>query len=169
MQAIYPIEFERVIAALNETGVRYAIVGGVAVVLHGVDRLTADLDVVIDLEPAAAARVMTRLTVLGYRPRAPVNAEDFADPKKRKSWIETKNMQVFTLWDPANELPVLDLFAQYPLDFTRLIDNSIEVDLAGIPARLASVDDLIEMKQQSGRDRDLKDVEALREKNGRQS
>jgi hypothetical protein len=49
----YPVEFERVISALNDTGVDYVIVGGIAVVLHGVDRLTADLDLVMDLEPDA--------------------------------------------------------------------------------------------------------------------
>jgi hypothetical protein len=35
---------ETVLATLNEAGVRYLVVGGVAVVLHGHLRTTADLD-----------------------------------------------------------------------------------------------------------------------------
>ena len=42
--------FEPVFLALNEAGVRYVIVGGLAVVLHGYPRFTADLDIVLDLE-----------------------------------------------------------------------------------------------------------------------
>lgn len=39
---VHPIE--QVLGALNGAGVRYLIVGGVAVVLHGHLRTTADLD-----------------------------------------------------------------------------------------------------------------------------
>jgi uncharacterized protein (DUF1330 family) len=38
-----------VFSSLNKFGVRYLVVGGVALVLHGVLRLTADLDLVVDL------------------------------------------------------------------------------------------------------------------------
>ena len=39
------------LTALEKGGVRYLIVGGVAVVLHGHLRATADLDLVLHLEP----------------------------------------------------------------------------------------------------------------------
>jgi hypothetical protein len=42
--------FEPILAALERKNVRYVIVGGVATVLHGYARLTADLDLSIDLE-----------------------------------------------------------------------------------------------------------------------
>jgi len=48
------IPFERVFRLLEEHDVRYVIVGGIAVILHGTPRLTADLDIIIDLEPAQA-------------------------------------------------------------------------------------------------------------------
>ena len=47
--------FEPVLKALNEAGVRYVIVGGVAVVLHGHLRATADLDDVAVLEMLSRA------------------------------------------------------------------------------------------------------------------
>lgn len=39
-----PLDFRSVFAALERGGVRYVTVGGLATVLHGVDRLTADID-----------------------------------------------------------------------------------------------------------------------------
>lgn len=44
-------ELERVLSALDAAGVRYLVVGGVAVVLHGHPRMTADLDLVLELAP----------------------------------------------------------------------------------------------------------------------
>lgn len=158
---IGPVEFERVIQALNESGVRYVIVGGVAVVLHGVDRLTADLDVVIDLEGRACLAALEALEALGYRPRVPVAMADFADPDKRQEWNELRNMQVFSLWEPANELPVLDLFVRYPGDFEKLLDHAVNMDLGEVTATVVSIDDLIAIKTAAGRDKDLKDVERL--------
>lgn len=49
------------LSALNATGVRYLVVGGVAVVLHGHLRTTADLDLVVSLEPAWARGVTVSL------------------------------------------------------------------------------------------------------------
>ena len=43
-------ELLRVFSALEQARVRYLVVGGVAVVLHGHLRVTADLDLVVDLE-----------------------------------------------------------------------------------------------------------------------
>jgi uncharacterized protein (DUF1330 family) len=71
-------EIERVLAALERAGVRYLVVGGVAVVLHGFLRTTADLDLVIQLDPANVRRALDALTDLGYQPRAPVPAESEA-------------------------------------------------------------------------------------------
>ena len=52
------IPFERIFRLLNEHDVRYVIIGGIAVILHGSPRLTADLDIAIDLEPVAARRAI---------------------------------------------------------------------------------------------------------------
>jgi len=57
--------------------VRYVVVGGVAVVLHGVMRFTADLDMVIDLAPEQARTAMDVMTSAGFSPHVPVAASDF--------------------------------------------------------------------------------------------
>src|SRR4051812_8976644 len=87
-----------VIRALNEAGVRYLVVGGLAVVAHGYVRFTADLDLVVDLREENARAAVSALTGVGYRPRAPVPAEQFADAGIRAGWVRDKGMMVFSFF-----------------------------------------------------------------------
>ena len=137
------------------------VVGGVATVLHGYARLTADVDLIIDLEPKEALKVVNVLTGLGFEPRVPVQAADFADPKKRAVWIGTKNMQVFSLLDRSNPMRAVDLFVESPIDFEELLLRSEVVQLTGTTVRIASIEDLIRLKRLSGRALDLADIEQL--------
>jgi hypothetical protein len=76
--------YEDVLRALQDGGVRYVLVGGTAVVLHGVPRTTADPDIVIDLEPSNVRRLIEVVMGLGFRPRPPVSAEALADSEQRR-------------------------------------------------------------------------------------
>lgn len=155
--------FTPIFEALDRSGARYVTVGGFAVVLHGHARLTADIDLVVDLDPGPARAVIGVLTGLGFRPRAPVRAEAFADPDVRRAWVEEKNLRVFSLYDPENPLLSIDLFAEYPMPFEELFERSRVVPVGGVGVRVASLPDLIAMKRAAGRPEDLQDVEALEE------
>jgi hypothetical protein len=50
--------FEPLFDALNAASVRYVVVGGLATVLHGHARLTADIDLVVDLAPDEARKAV---------------------------------------------------------------------------------------------------------------
>src|SRR5689334_2023040 len=63
-------EIERLVTELARAGVRYVVVGGVGVVLHGYLRATEDLDVVIDSEPANLNRLHEVLRRRGFAPVA---------------------------------------------------------------------------------------------------
>ncbi len=123
--------FEPVFEALNRAGVRYVVVGGVAVVLHGHPRLTADLDLAIDLSPAEARKAIEALVGLGLRPRAPVDPAGFADPAVRARWVGERGMRVFSLVDPFDPLRVVGLFAENPVDFEGLWARSETMALGG--------------------------------------
>jgi hypothetical protein len=158
--------FEPVIAALEEARVRYVVVGGFAVVLHGHARLTADLDLAVDLAAEEAARAIRTLTGMGLRPRPPVDAADFADPAARSRWRTEKNMQVLSLWDPEHPMRAVDLFVENPVEFEALWERSRVAALATTVVRFASITDLIRMKESAGRPQDVEDVAALREIRG---
>jgi predicted nucleotidyltransferase len=151
---------EEAIAALEAAGVRYIIVGGVAVVLHGHLRATGDLDLVIDLSEDNALRTIEALLALGYRPRAPVAAEAFADPSERESWIRDKNMLVFSMWRRAGDIEI-DLFVKEPFDFEAVFRRAIRVELEHSRATVLALEDLIALKRGAGRPQDLADIAAL--------
>jgi len=155
------VEVEQVLAALAGAEVRFVVVGGVVVVLHGHPRLTADLDLVIDLEVGPAGRAMQVLTGLGLVPRLPVPASAFADPPTRDRWVAERNLMVFTLTEPHGGLLEVDLFARSPLPFEALWSQAVTVLVGETEVRIAALDDLIVMKREAGRPQDLADITAL--------
>jgi hypothetical protein len=153
--------YEPIFEALNTGGVRFVVVGGVAVVLHGHARLTADLDLAVDLSPAAAGAAIAALVGLGLRPRAPVDPSGFADPVARAQWMREQGMRVFSMWDPSNPMLSVDLFVENPIGFGELWGGSEVVDLGELSVHVASIPDLIRLKRMAGRPQDLGDIEAL--------
>lgn len=153
--------FEPVFRALDATGTRFVVVGGVAVVLQGYARLTADLDLVIDLEREPCRRAVAALVDLGLQPRAPVQAIQFADPESRRRWSEEKGMKVFSLYDPSNPLLTVDLFVFSPVPFGELWGEADVVRIGTIDVRVASIPHLIAMKRRVGRVQDREDVARL--------
>ncbi|HSR50516.1 MAG TPA: nucleotidyl transferase AbiEii/AbiGii toxin family protein [Acidobacteriota bacterium] len=153
--------YRPVFEALDQAGVRFVVVGGLAVVLHGRARFTADVDLVLDLSPQQAGAAIDALEGLGLRPRLPVAASDFADPQRRQQWIEERGMDVFTLWDPSNPLLVIDLFARAPLPFRELWAEACVKEFVGLQVKVASLQHLIAMKRRAGRAIDLEDLRFL--------
>ena len=155
--------YDDVFAALEAADVRYVVVGGIAVILHGRARSTVDLDLVVDLAAEPARRAMDALTGLGLRPRLPVDAADFADEATRRDWAENRHMQVFSFYDPANAFREIDVFVHYPVDMEELVAEAVVVELDGQRVTVASVRHLIQMKLAAGRPQDLEDVAVLRD------
>jgi hypothetical protein len=154
-------EIEEVLDALNRARVRYLVVGGVAVVLHGHLRTTADLDLVIQLERDNVLRAMSALRGLQYRPRAPVAADAFAERETREEWIREKGLAVFSLWSPAHPTLEVDIFVAEPFDFDAVHARAIRVPLEKCEVTVIAVEDLIDLKRQVGRPRDQEDIAAL--------
>lgn len=155
-------DIEQVLETLGRAGVRFLVVGGVAVVLHGHLRATADLDLVVQLEEENLRRALDALESLGYRPRAPVSFRAFTDPQTRERWIREKGLTVFSLWSERFPQLEVDLFAREPFEFGETYGRSVRVPLGRQTVAVASLDDLIAMKEAAGRPQDRSDVEALR-------
>lgn len=71
-------ELLEILTGLARERVRFLVVGGVAVVLQGHPRFTADLDLVLDLDPDNAVKALGVLAASGFRPRPPVPLLSFA-------------------------------------------------------------------------------------------
>jgi hypothetical protein len=153
-------QFDTIFAVLQTTGVRYVVVGGVAVNLHGYQRFTKDIDLVIELVPDRALKALQALEAIGYKPNIPVKLADFADPMIREAWIRDKGMMVFQMYSDQTRMSI-DIFVQYPLDFDELWDQGTKIDLPDTSLRIASIDHLILMKRKANRPQDLLDIEQL--------
>lgn len=151
-----------ILHALNHSDVRYLIAGGVAVNIHGYQRLTHDLDLVIQLSEENIRYAFSALSQLGYRPNLPVKLEEFLDPNKRRQWIESKHMQVFSLISDEHPETTVDIFVSEPFDFDREYARCHEVHLdRDLGVRIVSIPTLIKMKEKAGRNLDKDDIQHL--------
>ena len=71
-------DFKEFIQSLNDNQVRYLIVGGYAVALHGYPRYTKDLDIWIELNPDNAAKLIKALDQFGFSSLG-LRVEDFLE------------------------------------------------------------------------------------------
>lgn len=153
---------EAIVRALNHAQVRYIVVGGVAVIAHGYVRFTQDLDLVFALDAGNVRKAMGALTSLGFRPKVPVQALDFADPATRECWIREKQMLVFQLISDTHPTVAIDVFVREPFVFDdewpRIIRHEIAPDLE---APVVSLETLLALKRAAGRPSDRQDVAML--------
>lgn len=138
--AIYGDVFDR----LERDNVRYVVVSGMAVVLHGYIRPVADLDVVIDAAPHAAHSAMHALTMAGFVPSIP---------------LPLSVLTVLRMFDAAQR--EIDVFVRYSIPFEELWASSECVRVGASTARVASLEHLLRAKRSHGRPHDLLDVEGL--------
>lgn len=155
-------ELEQVFGVLSAAGVRYLVVGGVAVVLHGHPRFTADLDLVLALDPPNIRAALAALAGLEYRPRVPVEPAALADPNRREEWIREKGMSVFSMWSPQLPATEIDILVEAPFVFHEAYARAVHIDLGDVTVSVASIADIITLKRHAGRARDQEDIDALR-------
>jgi hypothetical protein len=155
------LDYQQIFRELNKDGIDYVVVGGLAVNLHGIPRMTYGIDIVILLQGSNIMKLLARLKNWGYVPRAPVPAEELADEGKRNSWIREKNMRAFTFCNDTEALGEIDVMIDTQIPFCDLKARASMFDLGGVHVPVVSIPDLIEMKRHAGRRQDLADVDHL--------
>ncbi|GAB61086.1 MAG: hypothetical protein DWB56_09605 [Candidatus Jettenia sp.] len=151
-----------ILEGLYKSKIRYLIVGGLSVNLYGVPRVTQDIDIIIAMNKENILKITSLLKELGYVPRLPVNPDDLANPDKVKNWIENKNLKAFSFYHKKDNYKVVDIVLIHPLDFEKSFINRTIKKAKDIDIYLASIDDIIKMKEFSGRNQDLSDIEMLK-------
>lgn len=154
---------ETVFNVLNQANVKYLVAGGIAVNAHGYQRLTADLDLVIQLNSTNIKNALDSFKKLSYSPIVPVDIHDFTDIKKRKDWLENRNMQVFSLQSTQHPETTIDIFVTEPFDFELEYRTAAHAELTpDISFNIVNIPTLISMKQLAGRAKDIDDIEHLK-------
>ncbi len=142
-------DFKEFIQLLNDNQVKYLVIGGYAVAVHGHPRYTKDIDIWIEISEENAQKLVTALTQFGFESLG-LTSEDFQTPN-----------QIIHLGYPPNRI---DLITNPDgIDFQTCYDSKIEVTLNDVPVKFINLDNLKKNKLASGRLQDLADLEKLQD------
>jgi predicted nucleotidyltransferase len=133
-----PLRAGEILRVLAARGVDFVVVGGIAVQTHGYIRATRDLDVISRTSPANVRRMSTAL--------AELEATELG-----------KRAPVVRYGTRHGRLDLVDL----DVDFDRVRERALVVQLDGFEVAVASLDDLVRMKRAAGRPHDFRDIGAL--------
>jgi hypothetical protein len=141
-------DFKELLKLLEKHEVRYLVVGGYAVMLYSEPRWTKDLDLWIAIDPPNARAVFRALQEFGA-PLANLTEEDFGAPGY--------------FYQMGNPPLRVDVMMGLPGgEFEAAWARRRTIVLGDCRIHFIGKDDLIDVKLASGRDQDLKDVEAIR-------
>ena len=146
----------KVIRALDRHKVKYALIGGYAVALHGAIRGTVDIDIAIALNKAAFQRAETALREIGLESRLPITAAEVFS--FRTEYIQKRHLKAWSFVNPRNPLDVVDILITE--DASKI--STVNKRAFGITIKVAAITDLIAIKKKAGRAQDLEDIKALR-------
>ena len=143
-------QFEKLLARIAAAGVDFAVVGGLAVILHGYERQTRDLDIIVHPDPENIRRLIAFLSTWGEGWARELTPADFEA-------LQEGSLRIMEEFD-------LDVFVKMrgrSLDDFRPRLRYLQSDDVKIP--VIAPEDLIHCKEASWRDKDKLDVSALRE------
>lgn len=156
------LDYKAIFKELNKLKINYLVVGGLALNFHGVPRMTYDIDLMILPQSDNILRLVTKLTLWGYKPKIPVDPRDLADEAKRSIWIQNKGMKALNFYSEKLPIGEIDLVFDSPIPYDRLQKRAVKIELQGEKIPTISIHDLIELKLLAGRKQDLADIESLK-------
>lgn len=147
--------FGRILHDLNEAGVRYVLIGGIALIRHGVVRATRDVDAVFAPDPENVGRIRALIAQWGAtRPDGSSVATE-----------EISGDRSIHLSTPHGDLDlVTEKLAS--AKFAQLLTRAEVRKVDGVEAPICSLADLVIMKRTVGRERDLADLAELEAAHG---
>lgn len=147
--------FGRILSDLNGAGIRYVLIGGIALIRHGVVRATRDVDAVFDPAPENVERI--RVLIKRWGATRPDGSE-----VPEGSIAGDRTIHLAT---PHGDLDLLSEKTA-AVDFTELLARADTRRVDGIEAPICSLADLVAMKRSVGRERDLADLADLKSAHG---
>ncbi len=140
-------DFKEFIQLLNNNQVKYLIIGGYAVAIHGHPRYTKDLDIWIEMDADNAQKLMRVLEEFGFGSLG-LTPEDFQTPD-----------QIVQLGYPPHRIDLIT--TPDGINFDTCYQSKIQIMIDNITVNFIDLDNLRINKQASGRFQDLADLENL--------
>jgi hypothetical protein len=151
-------DLQAILAAREVAGVRYVLIGGLAMVAHGSAHVTQDVDMTYSRDPENLALLAKALAPLKPQLRdAPPGLPFMFGPRTLRNTVNLTLETALGEMDTLGEVPGV-------ASFDELWDRSRVVALYGYPVHIGSLADLITMKRVSDRPKDrlhLMELEAL--------
>lgn len=146
---------ERVLRALAQRNVDFAVAGGYAVALHGAVRGTVDVDLVVRITRENLVAAEQAMKDLGLVSRLPIDAGGLYE--FRREYLENRKLKAWSFCNSNNPTEVVDILITHDL-----ADLGVKpLRIGDQRAAIVALDDLIAMKRAAGRPQDLEDVKAL--------
>ncbi|MBC8045838.1 MAG: hypothetical protein H7Y00_03530 [Fimbriimonadaceae bacterium] len=152
MGNIFNDDFRDFITALNNNDVEYILVGGYSVILHGYSRNTGDMDIWVN----KALDNYNKLVKAFDEFKMPVF--DMTE----NNFLFNHAFDVFTFGRPPVSIDIMNHVKG--LEFAVAFKASSIVEVEGLNIRLINYNDLIKSKKESGRSKDINDIENLTDK-----
>jgi hypothetical protein len=140
-----------------EHEVDFVVIGGFAAIAHGSQRLTQDLDLVIDRRVANCRRLIRALGELEAEYRSSSGRWVKVSPKADPKWVAKENRLFDTR---AGGIDVFNKLDGVPA-WKEARPRAVEVDAFGHRFPVLDKDTLIRSKLAAGREKDLADVADL--------
>jgi hypothetical protein len=147
---------KKLIKALDKNQVKYTLVGGYAVALHGAPRMTMDIDFLTILTEKNLKNAEEALRSIGLQSRLPISAHEVA--LFREEYIENRNLIAWSFINPKDPLEVVDILLTHDLSEMSTVTKKFN----DFSVSVISIDDLIKLKKEAGRDQDLEDIRVLK-------
>ncbi|MFN3604497.1 MAG: hypothetical protein ACK4UJ_07285 [Leptonema sp. (in: bacteria)] len=153
-----------ILISLSEEKIQFIIFGGVAVVLHGVERMTLDLDISISREEDNLKKFLQVMKKFNLTPRAPIPEGTLLNPELIDLIIKEKNAIAFTFIDKEKPFKQVDVLIHPDLAYERWIHKTDTVELFGHKICILSREAIIELKEklEKPRDKDIMDIKELK-------
>ena len=158
------LDIRGILAALEEEGVEFLLIGGVAVGFHGFVRGTKDVDVVPAPDPENLARLSRVLKGLDAQLDG---AGDFED-QELPNPLDPEALALGGNWVLNTRLGRFDIMQWIGDDalWEKLSRTAVETELGDLKLKIVDYDGLVALKEQAGRPQDLIDLQRLREARG---
>jgi predicted nucleotidyltransferase len=144
-------DFVDFVRLCNIHTVKYLVIGGYAVSIHGYPRSTKDLDICIELSENNAEKMVRVINDFGFGSLR-LAKDDFL----KKDWITQLGHEPVRI-DILNDLD--------GVSFSEAWENKKVVNYEGEPIPFIGYHDLLKVKAKAGRPQDLADINKLEKRN----